>query len=40
MKKYIGKRLDDGCEVYVEEDGKSYPLPHSIVKCKIWKGLI
>lgn len=27
MKKYVGKRLDEGCEVYVEEDGKCYPLP-------------
>ncbi len=34
MKKYIGQRLGEGCEVYVQfEDGKAYPLP---ARCEIW----
>ena len=27
MKTYIGTRLEQGCEVYVTEDGRQYPLP-------------
>lgn len=27
MKTYVGQRLDTGCEVYVVDDGKTYPLP-------------